>query len=73
MVHGFMVYTKHTEMAAFSCGTSHVTTKQCCMYTASMDIQKCAVKKRKEKTLVTLESVMSRAQQVCLRVENSAI
>ena len=32
MVHGCMVYTEHTEMAAVSCGTSHVSTAgtTCC-------------------------------------------
>ena len=25
MVHGCMVYTEHTEMAAVSCGTSHAS------------------------------------------------
>ena len=31
-----MVYTEH---ATVSDGTSHVTTKQCCKYTASVDVQ----------------------------------
>ena len=39
MVHGCMVYTVRTGMAAVSHGTSHATTKQRCMYTTSLDIQ----------------------------------
>ena len=32
-------------LAAVSCGTSQVTTKGCCTYTTSFDVQKRAVKK----------------------------
>ena len=39
MVHGCMVYTERTEMAAVSCGTSR------CKYTTSVDIKKRAIKK----------------------------
>ena len=38
MVHGCMVYTKCTETAAVSCGTSDVTI-QCYNYTTSVNIQ----------------------------------
>ena len=38
MVHGCMVYAECAEMAAVSCGTSHVTIKQRCKYTTSVDI-----------------------------------
>ena len=40
MMHGCMVYTEHAETVAVSCGTSHVTTKQCCEYTTLVDIRK---------------------------------
>ena len=40
MVHGCMVYTERAETAAVSRGASHVTTKQRCKYTASVDIKK---------------------------------
>ena len=33
------------EMAAVSCGTSHITIKQCGKYTTSVDIQKQAIKR----------------------------
>ena len=36
---GRMVYTERAEAAAVSRGTSHVTTKQRCEYTTSVDIQ----------------------------------
>ena len=39
MVRGCMVYTQRAETAAVSRGTSHVTTKQRCKYTTSVDIQ----------------------------------
>ena len=39
MVHGCMVYTERAEMAAVSCGTSHVS-----KYITSVDIQKHAMK-----------------------------
>ena len=38
VVHGCMVYTEHAQKAAVSHGTSHVTTKQHCKYTTSVDI-----------------------------------
>ena len=40
MVHGCMVYTEHSEMAAVSRGTSHVSAVK---YTTSVDIQKHAI------------------------------
>ena len=43
MGHGYTVYTENTEMAAVSHGTSHVTAKQHCKYTTSVDIQKATV------------------------------
>ena len=45
MVHGCMVYTESAETAAVSRGTGHVTTKQRCKYTTSMDTQNRAMKK----------------------------
>ena len=39
-VHGCMVYTERTKTAAVSPGISHVTTKEHCKYTTSVDIQK---------------------------------
>ena len=44
VVHGCMVYTERAEMAAVSHGTSHVTVKERCKYTTSVDIQKRAIK-----------------------------
>ena len=44
MVHGCMAYAERAEMAAVSRGTSHVTVKQRCKHTTSVDIQKCAIK-----------------------------
>ena len=41
MVHGCMVYTEHSEMAAVARGTSHVSAVK---DTTSVDIQKHAVK-----------------------------
>ena len=38
-----MVYTEHAEIATVSRGTSHVTTKQRCKYTTSVDIQNDAL------------------------------
>ena len=38
MVHGCMVYTEHSEMAAVSCGKR-------CKYTTSMDTKKTRYKK----------------------------
>ena len=38
IVHGCMVYTERAEAAAVSRGTSHVTTKQRCKYTTSVEI-----------------------------------
>ena len=42
--HGCMVYTEHAKTATASCGTSHVTTKQCCKHITLVDIQKCVTK-----------------------------
>ena len=39
-----MVYTERAEVAAVSCGTSHVTTKQCCKYITSEDIPKSTIR-----------------------------
>ena len=39
MVHSGMVYTERAETAAVARGTSHVTTKQRCKHTTSVDIQ----------------------------------
>ena len=43
-VHSCMVYTEHAEIAAVSCSTSHVTTKQCWKYITLVDIQKCTIR-----------------------------
>ena len=43
-VHSCMVYTEHAEVAAVSCGTSHVTTKQCCKYITLVDIPKSTIR-----------------------------
>ena len=42
---GCVVYTKRAEMAAVSCGASHVTTKQHCKYSTSVEIVKNALYK----------------------------
>ena len=56
-----MVHTERAETAAVSRGTSHVTTKQRCKYTTSVDIVKRAIKK--EEAIAThLESHATRAQ-----------
>ena len=42
-----LVYDMHkmcADTAGISCGTSHVTTKQCCKYTTLVDIKKCTMK-----------------------------
>ena len=39
-----MVYTERAETAAVSRGITHVTTKQRCKYTTSVDMQKRAIK-----------------------------
>ena len=39
MVHDYMMYTERAKTTAVSHGTSHVTTKQCCTYTTSVNIQ----------------------------------
>ena len=43
MVPASMVYTERAETAAVSRDTSHVTVKQRCKFTTSLDIQKRAV------------------------------
>ena len=40
IVHNYMLYTERAETTAVSRGTSHLTTKQCCTYTTSVNIQK---------------------------------
>ena len=44
VLHGCMVYTECTKMAAVSHGTSHVKTKQHCSTPLLVDIQKHAVR-----------------------------
>ena len=44
-----MVHTGRAETAAVSRGTNHVTTKQRCKYTTSVDIQNALKKKKKKK------------------------
>ena len=39
LVHGCTEFTERVQTAAVSCGTSHVTTEQCCKYTTLVDIQ----------------------------------
>jgi len=67
MVHGCMVDTERAEMAAVSRSTSHVTVKQRCNYTTSVNI-----KKTRHKNLVT--HVKLHASAVSSRgAENSGI
>ena len=66
MVHGCMVRTECTMVAAVSDGTSHVTTKQCCKYTTLVDIQNALWKA----TVIHLKSHNTTAQQVYLKAEN---
>ena len=49
MVQVCMVHTGRAETAAVSRGTNHVTTKQRCKYTTSVDIQNALKKERKRK------------------------
>ena len=65
-----MVYTERAKTAAVSQGTSHVTTKQHCMYPTLVEIQNAH---KKKKLATHLESHATEVQWVCLRVENSAI
>ena len=44
MVHSCMVYTERAKIAAVLCSTSHVTVKQHCKYTTTVDIQKRTIK-----------------------------
>ena len=46
MVHVYMVYTERAETASVSRGTSHITTKQRCKYTTSVDIKTCYKKRQ---------------------------
>ena len=54
MVHECMVSTERAEMAAVSRGTSHVTTKQRCKFTTSVDkenaLQKASHSFRQERS-----------------------
>ena len=50
-----MVYTERGEMAAVSRGTSHVTTKQRCKYTTSVDIHNALHKKLQKKIYKKLQ------------------
>ena len=67
MAHGCMMYTERAEMAAVLRGTSHVTTKQRCKYTTSVDIQN-ALQKASHSLRIACNK--SAAQWVCLRAEN---
>ena len=61
MWHGewlYSVHTQHTETAAVSRGTSHVTTKQCCKYTTWLDIRNAL---KKFQTLIENH----RVQELC--------
>ena len=62
MVHGCMVYTERTKMAAVSCGTSHVSV-------VSKPIQWIYILKMHYKKLVSVVEVYARA----VSAENSAI
>ena len=68
--HGAWLYGVHracAETAAVTCGTSHLTAKQCCKYTTSVDIQNALLKA----TVTHLEAHVTKAQLVCSRAENS--
>ena len=62
LVHGCNVCTERAETAAVPCGTSHVTTKQRCKYTTSVDSQKTRYKKA---AVTRLESHATKAQLIC--------
>ena len=64
-----VMYTERDETAAVSRGTSHVTTKQRCKYTTSVDTQKRAKnerrrRRRKKATVTHLESHATKVQRV---------
>ena len=60
MLHCSMVYTERAETAAVSRGTSHVTTKQHCKYTNSVDIQNALYKSYSHSSRITCgKSAMS--------------
>ena len=61
MVHGWMVYTEHAETAAVSRGTIHVTTKQRCKYTTSVNIKT----RLKNPTVTHLGSLQSSFRITC--------
>ena len=56
--YGAWLYTERAETAVESRGTSHVTTKQRCKYTTSMD-----GKKKRKKFLVEVHSVRTLQEQ----------
>ena len=60
MVHGCMDYTERAETASVSRGTSHVTTKQHCKYTNSVDIENALYKSYSHLSRITCgKSAMS--------------
>ena len=64
IIHGCMVYGERAETAVVSRGTSHVTTKQCCKYTAWVIVKTCC------KNLLSLNQIHRQERS---RTENSAI
>ena len=66
IIHGYMVYRERTETAVVLRGetTNHVTTKQCCKYTAWVIVQTCG------KKLLSLKQIHRQERS---RAENSAI
>ena len=66
MVHG-LVHTERAETAAVSRGTSHVTTKQRCKYTTSVDIQNALQWDRKNDSRSS-RITCDKSEWVCLTV-----
>ena len=77
MVHGCMVYTERAEMAAVSRGTSYVTTKQCCKYTTSVEIQNSIKKKESYYShsfrITCDKNIVSLLEQRCINAINNSM
>jgi len=65
MVHGCMVDTERAETAAVSRGTSHVTIKQRCKYTTSVDVQTTT-------TTTTTTTTKTQYNKLVIHVESHA-
>ena len=66
LVHGCTEFTERVQTAAVSCGTSRVTTEQCCKYSTLVDIQNTLWKA----AVTHSKSHATRVQWVCSRNTN---